>query len=48
MRHSGAALAFLSDSDFSNEGIADEQREIWLWERYQTDIYVPLVLRQYQ
>ncbi len=43
----GAVVAFYSDSDLLNEGIADEQWEIWLWEEHYEYIYLPLVLRQY-
>ena len=42
----GTVVAFESDSDLLNEGIAEEQYEIWLWEESE-GIYLPLVLRQY-
>ncbi len=42
----GTAVAFESDSDLLNEGIADGQWEIWLWEEFEY-IYLPLALRQY-
>ncbi len=48
----GTVVAFDSDSDLLNEGIADEQREIWLWEEWLWEEsegrYLPLVLREYQ
>ncbi len=42
----GMVVAFYSDSDLLNEGIADEQWEIWLWEESE-GTFLPLVLRQY-
>ena len=42
----GTVVAFRSDSDLLNEGIAEEQDEIWLWEEFEY-IYLPLALRQY-
>ncbi len=43
----GTVVAFDSDSDLLNEGIANEQWEIWLWEESE-GTYLPLVLREYQ
>ncbi len=43
----GTVVAFESDSDPLNEGIAYDQREIWLWDKFEY-IYLPLTLRQYQ
>jgi hypothetical protein len=40
-------VAFHSDSDFLNQGIVDEQLEIWLWKEFENSISFPLVLRQY-
>jgi Tol biopolymer transport system component len=42
----GTVVAFHSDSDLLNEGIAVDQYEIWLWEESE-GTYLPLVLRQY-
>ncbi len=43
----GMVVAFESDSDFFNEGIADAQWEIWLWKGFDEYIYLPLALREY-
>lgn len=43
----GTMVAFISDSDFLNEGRLDDVMEIWLWEEFEFDhIYLPLVLRK--
>ncbi len=44
----GTVVAFHSDSDLLNRGIAEEQDEIWLWEEHEENIYLPLTLRKYQ
>ncbi len=47
----GTVVAFVSDSDLLNEGIALGQVEVWLWEEWLWEesegTYLPLALRQY-
>jgi Tol biopolymer transport system component len=41
----GTVVAFFSDSDFLNQGIPDEQDEIWLYRPFEHSLHLPLVLR---
>jgi Tol biopolymer transport system component len=45
MSADGSKIAFRSDADFLNQGIFDEQYEVWLYSYLPSSIYLPVVLK---